>query len=100
MKKLALAFSLCAVSMFAGDMKGTITDSKCGAAHADASEKSMKCSQACVKSGKAQPVLVSDGKVYKFADNAKVMEHVGHKVVVTGDVNGDTITVASVKMDH
>lgn len=100
MKKLALAFSLCAASMFAGELKGTITDSKCGAAHADASEKSMKCSQACVKSGKATPVLVSEGKVYKFADNGKVAEHVGHKVVVTGDVNGDTITVASVKMDH
>lgn len=99
-KKLALAFSLCAASMFAAEMKGTITDSKCGAAHADASEKSMKCSQACVKSGKAEAVLVSDGKVYKFSDASKVAEHVGHKVVVTGDVNGETITVASVKMDH
>lgn len=99
MKKLALAFSLCAASMFAAEMKGTITDSKCGAAHADASEKSMKCSQACVKSGKAEAVLVSDGKIYKFSDASKVADHVGHKVVVTGDVNGETITVASVKMD-
>lgn len=100
MKKLAFAFSLCAVSMFAGEWKGTISDSKCAAAHADASEKSMKCVQGCVKSGKAQPVLVSDGKVYKLSDPEKVTEHLGHKVIVTGDASGDTITVASVKMDH
>jgi hypothetical protein len=86
--------------MFAAELKGTISDSKCGAAHADASEKSMKCVQACVKSGKAEPVLVSEGKVYKFSDAAKVTDHLGHKVVVTGDVSGETITVASVKMDN
>jgi hypothetical protein len=99
-KKLALAFSLCAVSMFAGEWKGTISDSKCGAAHADGSEKSMKCSQACVKSGKAEPVLVSGDKVYKFSDATQVTEHVGHKVIVNGNMKDDVITVTSVKMDH
>lgn len=99
MKKLALAFSLLAVSAFAGEWKGTISDSKCGAAHADGSEKSMKCAQGCVKSGKAQAVLVSDGKVYKLDDQSKAVDHVGHKVTVTGNLDGDTIKVDSVKME-
>jgi hypothetical protein len=96
-KKLAIAFSLCAISAFAAEWKGTISDAKCAAAHADASEKSMKCVQGCVKGGQA-PVLVSEGKVYKIADASKVTDHLGHKVVVTGELDGDTIQVDSVKM--
>jgi hypothetical protein len=97
-KKLAIALSFCATAAFAGSWTGTISDSKCGAAHADGSEKSVKCAQGCVKSGKAQPVLVSEGKVYKLSDASKATDHVGHKVTVTGDLDGDTIKVDAVKM--
>jgi hypothetical protein len=97
-KKLAFAFSLLAVSAFAAELKGTISDAKCAAAHADASEKSMKCVNACVKGGQAA-VLVSEGKVMKIANQDKVKEHLGHKVTVTGKVDGDTITIDEVKMD-
>ena len=96
-KKLVFAFSLLSVSLFAGEWSGTISDSKCAAKHEDASPASMKCAQACVGKG-ADPVLVSEGKVYKIADKSKVTEHVGHKVTVTGDLEGDTITVDTVKM--
>lgn len=97
MKKLAIGFSLFAVSAFAAEWTGTVSDAKCGAAHADASEKSMKCVNGCVKGGQA-PVLVVDGKVYKIADKEKVADHLGHKVVVTGKLDGDTITIDKVKM--
>jgi hypothetical protein len=97
MKKIAV-LALFAATAFAAEWKGTISDAKCGAAHADASEKSMKCSQACVKGGQAA-VLVSDGKVMKIANQDKVVEHVGHKVTVSGKLDGDTVTVDSVKMD-
>jgi hypothetical protein len=97
MKKIAM-LALFAATAFAAEWKGTISDAKCGAAHADASEKSMKCSQACVKGGQAA-VLVSDGKVLKIANPDKVTEHVGHKVTVSGKLDGDTVTVDSVKMD-
>ena len=100
MKKLALALSFCAAAAFAGEWKGIIAESACGAAHADGSEKSIKCIQACVKSGKGKPVLVSEGKVVNIANPDKVMDHLGHKVVVTGDLKDDTVTIASVKMDH
>lgn len=98
MKKLIFATSLFALTGFAAEFKGTISDSKCGAAHEDASEKSMKCAQACVKGGK-EAVFVSGGKVYKIADQGKVAEHVGHKVTLKGKMEGDTITVDSVSMD-
>ena len=97
MKKIAM-LALFAATAFAAEWKGTISDAKCGAAHADASEKSMKCSQACVKGGQAA-VFVSDGKVLKIANQDKVAAHVGHKVTLTGKLDGDTVTVDTVKMD-
>jgi hypothetical protein len=97
-KKILLVTSLFAFSAFAGSWKGTISDEKCAVAHADASEKSIACVKGCVKGGKA-PVLVSDGKIYKIANADKVMDHLGHKVTINGDMKGDTITVDSVSMD-
>jgi hypothetical protein len=87
--------SLFAVTSFAAEITGYISDSKCGAkgekdAHAD-------CAVKCVKGG-AAPVFVSDGKVYKIDDVARVQDHVGHKVTITGEVKGDTIQVQEVKM--
>ena len=97
MKKFAFV-ALFAVSAFAAEWKGTISDAKCGAAHADASEKSMKCVNACVKGGQ-KAVFVSDGKVLQIANQDKVTEHLGHKVTLNGKLEGETITVDSVKMD-
>ena len=91
--------ALFAVSAFADEWKGTISDAKCGAAHADASEKSMKCVEGCVKGGLA-PVFVVDGKVLKIDAPSveKAKAHLGHKVPVTGKLNGDTVTIESIKM--
>ena len=68
-------------------------------AASDASEKSTKCVEACVKGGQA-PVFVVDGKVLKIdeASKEKVMSHLGHKVEIDGKLTGDTVTVKSVKM--
>ena len=100
MKKLAFAFSLLAVSAFAGDWKVTVSDAKCGKAHADASEKSMKCVNACVKGGQKAVLVTEDNQVLKIADGdeSKVADHLGHKVVVTGELTGDTVAIKSVKM--
>ena len=96
---LCLTVSLFAVSAMAESWTGTISDAKCGMAHADASEKSMKCVEACVKAGQA-PVFVVDGKVLKIdaASKDKVTAHLGHKVMIDGKLTGDTVTVKSVKM--
>ncbi|MCS6954087.1 MAG: hypothetical protein RMK57_16460 [Bryobacterales bacterium] len=105
MKRAILACSLTAflwaVTASASEWTGYISDAKCGAAHADGSEKSIKCVQACVKGGQA-PVFVTaaDKKVLKIANADKVKEHLGHKVKVTGSLKGDTLTIDTIAMAH
>ena len=98
MKKLGITAALFAMGAFAETFTGTITDANCGAKHADASEKSQACAKACVKRGAAAVLVVGD-KVIKFDDasKAKIADLVGQKVVVTGELKDDTVTVASVK---
>lgn len=92
--------SMLAVCAMADSMNGFISDSMCGAKHTGADAKDAKCAQACVKEHGADPVFVSDGKVYKIAADSKdkVMPHVGHKVTIDGTVEGDTVTVNDIKM--
>jgi hypothetical protein len=95
MKKMLL-ISLFSISAFAAEWTGTISDAHCGAKHAAGSAADQKCVETCVKGG-AAPVFVSEGKVLKIADGAKVQEFLGKKVVVKGDLNGDTVTIASIE---
>ncbi len=95
---LALTLGLPAVS---GDeakdvkLSGWITDEWCGAANANADGAS--CARHCAKNG-AQLVLFSDGKLYKLSDQKVALEHVGHKVDVSGKLKGeDTIEVAKIE---
>ena len=99
MKKLIVSatfvLSFTALSAFGESMTGYISDSKCGLKGAN--EAHADCSVKCVKGG-ATPVFVADGKVYKLADTSMVADHLGKKVTIDGTVEGDTITVKSVKM--
>ncbi len=101
MKKLLAAFALTAIgsmSAFAGEWSGVFADAKCK--HTDGTEKSIACTQSCVKRGGEAVFITSDDKVLKIdkASMDKVTPHLGHKVTVTGKVEGDTISVDSVKM--
>ncbi|MBS1873990.1 MAG: hypothetical protein JSU00_12315 [Acidobacteria bacterium] len=95
---MVFGFTLCGGAAFAEEWTGYISDAKCGKAHTDGSEKSVKCVTGCVKGGTA-PVLVSGDQVLKIdeASKAKVMDHLGHKVTVNGSLRGDTVTISSVK---
>ena len=99
MKRLVLSFVLVlsafTMTAMAGEWKGYISDSKCGAKHAK--DMNGKCVEGCVKGG-AAPVFVTGGKVYKIEDAAKVQDHLGHEVTITGELKDDTITVQDVKM--
>jgi hypothetical protein len=90
-----------AVTAFAGTWTGTISDAKCGKAHADASEKSMNCVKGCIKGGQA-PVFVVGDNVYKFdeASKSKIEAHLGQKVTIDGELKDGVISVASVKAAH
>jgi hypothetical protein len=94
------------LSSFAGaatmTMDGMISDSMCGTSHAkmmemhkDAKMTDRDCTLACVKGG-GKFVFVSDGKVYNVANQklAGLTRHAGETVSVTGNVEGDTITVS------
>jgi len=83
---------------------GKISDSACGKKHEEAVENEgvmadRECTEACVRGG-SKYVLVADGKVLKIAnqDNKDLATHAGHAVKITGELKGDTITVATVEM--
>jgi len=100
LKKLVVVFvllmSLFAVSAMADEWTGYISDSKCGAK--GAKDAHAACAEKCVKGGAAPVFVTSDGKVLKIDDASKVTDHVGHKVTLTGTLDGDTVKVESVKM--
>ena len=102
MKKIVfssvMALSLFSLSAFAEEFNAYISDSKCGAKHA--ADMNSKCVMNCVKGG-ADAVAVVGDKVYKIADASKdkVADHLGHKVKVDGNVEGDTITIESISME-
>lgn len=77
-------------------LSGVVSDDKCGAKHATASEAAAKCVEGCVAGGQKY-VLVSKGKVYKLDAQDKFKGLGGKAVKVTGNVAGDSITVASVE---
>jgi hypothetical protein len=55
------------------------------------------CAKKCIKGGSPAVLVTADGKVYKIANQDKIVAHAGEEVTVTGTAKGETITVASVK---
>jgi hypothetical protein len=96
MKKVLAVFAICAIGAMAEDFSGTIMDAKCS------TNKAMKdnadCAARCIKGGSPAVLVTDEGKIYKIADQDKVVAHAGHKVTISGSVDGDTIKVDSVKM--
>ena len=96
MKRLLAVFALATVSGMAADWTGYIIDQSCSG------KKEMlgnvACAQSCIKRGSPAVLVTDDGKIYKIADQDKVVEHAGHKVTITGKMDGDSIKVDSVKM--
>jgi hypothetical protein len=94
---LAVMFMFVGVS-FAADtatVNGYVTDSKCGTK----GKTNAECAKKCMEKG-AKMVVVTDGddKVLTVSNPEALTDHLGHHVAVTGEVNGDSIHVDSVKM--
>jgi hypothetical protein len=92
-----LALSLVAM---AEEWTGYIADAKCASSKgaAAASDDHAGCAQACVKKGAAAVLITPDGKVYSIENQDKVVDHVGHKVTLSGKMDGNKIMVDTVKM--
>ncbi len=92
--------SLLAAASFAGDastVNGWVSDSKCGVKGANAG--AAECTKKCLDGG-AQVVVVTDKdqKVLTVKNPEALKGHEGHHVAVTGQVEGDSIHVDSLKM--
>jgi hypothetical protein len=88
---------LLSAAAIAADFTGYIIDEAC------ASKPAMKgneaCARKCIKGGSPAVLLAADAKVYKLDDQTKAVEHAGHKVKVTGTLDGDVIKIESIKVD-
>jgi Protein of unknown function (DUF5818) len=99
MKKLFVGFAFTAalsVSAFAADSwTGYIVDKNC------ATKKEMlgdeKCAKSCIGRGAPAVLATEDGKVYAIKEQDKVKDSAGKKVTITGKMDGETISVESVK---
>ena len=97
MKKALVMFAFAAASAMAADLTGYVMDESCSTKPAMKGNEA--CARKCIKGGSPAVLMAADGKVYKLDDQAKVTEHAGHKVIVTGALKGDTIAVDSIKID-
>ena len=91
---LMSASALSSVAM-AAEFKGYIIDEKCSAM--PGMKGDVACATKCLKGGSPAVLVTEEGKVYKIADQAKVIPLAGKQVTITGSMTDDTITVASVK---
>ena len=91
-----LAFGVSTMAM-AADFKGFVEDTNC--ASKPAMKDDAECARKCIKGGSPAVLLTADAKVYKLDDQAKAVEHAGHKVKVTGTLDGDIIKIESIQVD-
>ncbi len=82
--------------------KGEISDSNCAISHQKVTQvhpslNNRSCTLACVGDG-AKFVFVSDGKVFKIANQAlpALTANAGYTVQLTGDLKDDAITVSKI----
>jgi hypothetical protein len=79
--------------------EGVVTDTHCGAKHTPAiPESAGDCTRACVHSGE-HFALVNGDKLYVLEGENQLLNHAaGERVTVTGTLNGNTISVTSVRL--
>jgi hypothetical protein len=110
MKKLIAVLALLNLGSFAalaGEWTGYISDEKCASASAKAKSAAEwikpaafeSCVKKCVKEGSAVVFVTEDNQLYKIdpASMDVVMPSLGHKVTVTGKIEGGAIRVDSIK---
>jgi hypothetical protein len=95
LKKLLVVFGFAAISAMAADVTGYVIDKNC------ASKKEMwgneKCAQSCIGKGAAAVIVTDAGKVIAVSNQDKVKDMAGKKVMVSGKMDGDSITVDTIK---
>lgn len=81
----------------AGALVGYVVDQRC-AARGKGMWTNAQCVQSCVRDGDRIVLVTEQGKVFQIANQDKVdTDNYGQKVAITGKLEADTITVASVR---
>jgi hypothetical protein len=84
-----------AVVGMAAEYKGFVEDTACS--KMPAMKGDAACAQKCIKGGSPAVLVTEDGKIYKIANQDKIVASAGLNVTVEGKLKGDTLTVDSVK---
>jgi hypothetical protein len=84
-----------AAAVMAAEFKGFVEDERCSTMAAMKGDSD--CAQKCIKGGSPAVLVTPDGKIYKIANQDKIVSQAGKNVTVTGNLKGDTLTVDSVK---
>ena len=92
---ILFVMALMVPALHADSWTGWITDASCGEKGASAEHK--ECALRCAKRGEALALFNSaDKKLYQLDDQEAAKAQVGHKVKVTGKLDGETIKVESI----
>ncbi len=83
---ILMVMALSAMTAYAGQWTGYISDAKCGA-KGDSADHA-ECAKSCIKAG-AAAVLVADGKVYTLDKQDEAKKYAGEKVTLTGTASKD-----------
>lgn len=84
-----------AASLMAENFTGVVMDEKCSGI--SSMKSNVECIHKCIKGGSPAVLVTPEGKVYKIANQDKILPSAGKNVSVDGKLAGDTITVTSVK---
>ena len=96
MKKLILAMSVAAMGIYGAELKGSISDSGCGAKHGPGKENA-GCVKSCIGKGGSPVLVTADGKVIKIHNADAVAEKFyGKAVTITGKVDGDSVHIEKI----
>lgn len=79
---------------------GILTDDMCTKKHMMPGKRNTDCVRECIKHG-AKYVVVSRGRILNLqGDKSTLSELAGKKVTITGDLNGNVLSVVTAKVQE
>jgi hypothetical protein len=87
-----------ALALSAAELTGWFTCSNCKAGNASSKVTNRECAETCIKGGADAMFVTENGhKLFKVADKKLALSNIKTKVKVSGNVQGDALTVTKVE---
>ena len=94
-------FTSFGVAADTGSWTGWVSGERCAADYQkSATPDHVGCTQMCVKNGAKWALAMTDGVLILDADSATLESHLGHEVVVKGELDTATNTVKVSSVEH